>query len=164
MEIVKPFGVAQLVRDQVVTNDKMIHFILPVSSAVSERFQDFLKSFEDICLQTLGNYPFLMCFSLLILKKPQYVVQYQAFFSINPPNGHILQTFIFVEHVYLMIILFMGRTDHERDKSEEMRVAALDLSRRYRKAHIRVIQTNKEFSRAMGYEIINVIFACLPPI
>lgn len=59
MEIVKPFGVAQLVRDQVVTNDKMIHFILPVSSSVSERFQDFLKSFEDICLQTLGIMPVL---------------------------------------------------------------------------------------------------------
>ena len=59
MEIVKPFGVAQLVRDHVVTNDKMIHFILPVSSSVSERFQDFLKSFEDICLQTLGIMPVL---------------------------------------------------------------------------------------------------------
>ena len=44
----------------------------------------------------------------------------------------------------------MGRTDHERNKAEEMRVAALELSRRYRKAHIRVIQTSKEFSRSRG--------------
>lgn len=58
MEIVKPFGVAQLIRDQVVTNDKMIHFILPVSSSVSDRFQDFLHYFEDICLQTLGAFSF----------------------------------------------------------------------------------------------------------
>ena len=49
-----------------------------------------------------------------------------------------------------MVILFMGHSDHERNKAEEMKAAALELSRHYRKAHIRVIQTNKEFSRAMG--------------
>ena len=60
MEIVKPFGVAQLIKDQVVTNDKMIHFILPVSSSVSDRFQDFLHYFEDICLQTLGTFSLVL--------------------------------------------------------------------------------------------------------
>ncbi len=54
MEIVKPFGVAELIKDQVVTNDKMIHFIVPVSSHVADRFQGFLHYFEEICLQTLG--------------------------------------------------------------------------------------------------------------
>ena len=36
--------------------------------------------------------------------------------------------FSFTEHVYLMIILFMGRSDHERNKAEEMKAAALELS------------------------------------
>ncbi len=56
MEIVKPYGVAQLIKDQVVTNDKMIHFVLPASSQVADRFQEFLHYFEEICLQTLGNW------------------------------------------------------------------------------------------------------------
>ena len=55
LEIVKPYGPAQLISDQMVTNEKMIHFVLPVSSKVADRFQDFLHYFEDICLQSLGK-------------------------------------------------------------------------------------------------------------
>ncbi len=63
---------------------------------------------------------------------------------------YVDKVYLFTEHVYMMVVLFMGRTEHERKKAEEMKAAALDLSRHYRKAHIRIVQTNKEFSRAMG--------------
>ncbi len=49
-----------------------------------------------------------------------------------------------------MIVLFVGQTERERNKANDMKLAAQQLSRQYRKAHIRIVQTSNEFSRAVG--------------
>lgn len=50
-EMVKPFGVAHMVRNMVVDSEKMIHFLLPISEA-DDQFLRFMKNFEDVCLKT----------------------------------------------------------------------------------------------------------------
>ena len=57
------------------------------------------------------------------------------------------------EYVYLMIILFMGKTPDERSKSNKLVEAVESLGRQYRSAHIRVIQTSSTYSRALGIDL-----------
>ena len=48
--LVKPFSAPQLLSEELLIDNKMIHFIVPVSGAVTERFEVFLKNFEEVCL------------------------------------------------------------------------------------------------------------------
>ena len=50
LELVKPFGVVHLVKNELLDDEKMIHFILPISGAGPE-FHQFLKTFEYTCLK-----------------------------------------------------------------------------------------------------------------
>ena len=108
-ELVKPFGVAQLLIERALSNEKMIHFVLPLSKA-SNRFYLFLQNFEDVCLKTQ-------------------------------------------EHVYLLVVLFIGKTKQDEEEAESIIKDIKHLSQRYRKAHVRIVQTHKEFSRSLGIDL-----------
>ena len=53
--------------------------------------------------------------------------------------------------LYLMVILFVD--SHSKNKDELVRVLMTSLQRRYRTAHIRLIQTTRPFSRALALDL-----------
>lgn len=50
IEVIKPFGPAQMLSDDINTNDEVIYFILPISR-IGQRFHMFIKHYEKVCLQ-----------------------------------------------------------------------------------------------------------------
>ena len=116
IEIVKPFGAPHIVSNHILQLDKMVHLIVPVSAAVTERFQQFLINFEETCLV----------------------------------NEDMTQ-------IYLLVVLFVGESTHDKQRTDLVQVMLKNLQRRYKhmKAHIhfKVVQTNRQFSRSLGIEI-----------
>ncbi len=110
MQIVKPFGTAQMVSTTLFQDQKMIHFILPVTTSVNDRFDRFIKNFEEVCLKMR-------------------------------------------EHVYLLVVLFGGKAPTDKTKADALRESMHKLHQKYRSSHIRVVQTNKDFSRALGLDL-----------
>ena len=51
LELVKPFGISQLVETLHINEETMIHFILPVSLRHLDQLVSFLEVFEDMCLK-----------------------------------------------------------------------------------------------------------------
>lgn len=109
-DVVKPFTVPQMLHNQRLNSNRMIHFILPVSGAAIERFEIFIKNFEDVCLKTK-------------------------------------------EHVYLMVVLFTAKTGVLRSRGDAIKNTVEMVKQKYRHAHIRLVQTQYEFNRALGLDI-----------
>lgn len=57
------------------------------------------------------------------------------------------------EHVYLLIVLFAGDSPSDVKMVSEIRGTVQSLLTKYPSAHIRIIQTNIEFSRATGLDL-----------
>ena len=57
------------------------------------------------------------------------------------------------EHVYLLVVLFSGKSGVSRSRAEAIQNSVELLHQRYRRAHIRLIQTNKDFNRALGLDL-----------
>ena len=110
LSLVKPFTASHMVASQPITNSKMIHFILPVSGDVTERFEVFMKNFEEVCIKT-------------------------------------------GEHVYLLVVLFTGKTGISRSRAGAIKNNIEFIQQKYRRSHIRIVQTNKQFSRALGLDL-----------
>ena len=46
-------------KDELLNDNKMIHFVIPVSGHVTGRFEQFLHTFEEVCLKT-GEHVYLL--------------------------------------------------------------------------------------------------------
>ncbi|ELU06608.1 hypothetical protein CAPTEDRAFT_168658 [Capitella teleta] len=57
------------------------------------------------------------------------------------------------KHVYLMIVLFLGKQPETGNDADKMKVIARGLTDKYPNAHIRIIQTRTPFSRAIGLDL-----------
>ena len=57
------------------------------------------------------------------------------------------------EHAYLLIVLFVGKSTSDQSQADNLKLMARGLTNKYHNAHIRIIQTRREFSRALGLDL-----------
>ena len=109
IELLKPFSPVQMLSDDIIINDEMIYFILPISR-ISERFHMFIKHYEEVCL------------------------------------SH-------EEQVYLLVVLFVGTSPEDKEAARTIEAVIASLQEKHPNAHMRIIHTNGDFSRALGLDI-----------
>jgi len=77
---------------------------------------------------------------------------------LNPRLKQFLKNFenlcsIIREDVYLLLVLFINRTNGSQSKIALVKEQTLSISRRYHNAHISILQTRKQYSRSLGIEL-----------
>ena len=70
IELVKPFSVPQIVHNRLLNSEQMLHFIVPVSASVVDRFQQFLLNFEDTCLVNGDMSQIFLLVVLFVTERP----------------------------------------------------------------------------------------------